>query len=81
MPSQRINVRKETSDVENIVKCPFEGNSGKSENHRKDIVLMVGKIEEKTGVLRSKSKNYSTGAQKVLPNLIPSNKFIKNPVL
>jgi len=81
MPSQRINVKKDTSDIENIVKSPFEGNSGKSENHRKDNILIGSQIEAKPGVLRSKSKNYNTGAQKVLPSLIPSNKFIKNQVL
>jgi hypothetical protein len=42
--------------------------------------MIGGQIEAKPGVLRSKSKNYNTGAQKVLPNLIPSNKFIKNPM-
>jgi hypothetical protein len=80
MPSYRINAKKDTSDFENIVKSPIEGYSGKSENPRKDIIMIGGQIEAKPGVLRSKSKNYNTGAQKVLPNLIPSNKFIKNPM-
>jgi hypothetical protein len=34
-------------------------------------------------VFRSKSKNYNSGAQKVLPNLIPKNdakKILKNPM-
>ena len=42
MPSQRINVKKDTSDVENIAKSPFEGNSGKSDNPRNQNIIMIG---------------------------------------
>lgn len=45
MPSQRINVKKDTSDVENITKSPNEGNSGKSENPRNQNIIIGGQIE------------------------------------
>lgn len=81
MPSQRINVKKDTSDVENIAKPGFEGNSGKSEIPRNQNILLIGG-EQKPGVFRSKSKNYNSGAHRGLPNLIPKNevqKMVKIP--